>query len=70
MQFIQTFILHLYVDPDKLERLCGDVRTLEERTTIFTVPAAGAQISPTCNSRSQEQPLRSKSTSSSWMKIQ
>jgi hypothetical protein len=31
MRSIKTFILHLYVDPDVPDRLCGDVRPLEER---------------------------------------
>jgi hypothetical protein len=30
MRFIKTFILHLYVDSDAPERLCGDIRPLDE----------------------------------------
>ncbi|HEY3343891.1 MAG TPA: hypothetical protein VGJ97_03120 [Anaerolineaceae bacterium] len=30
MRFIKTFVMHLYVDPDTPERLCGNVRLLEE----------------------------------------
>jgi hypothetical protein len=30
MRFIKSFVLHLYVDPDAPERLCGDVRLLED----------------------------------------
>lgn len=29
MRFTQTFVLHLYVDSEALERLCGNVRPLE-----------------------------------------
>ncbi|MDD5368361.1 MAG: hypothetical protein PHQ40_04705 [Anaerolineaceae bacterium] len=31
MRFIKTFILHLFVDPAVPDRLCGDVRLLEEQ---------------------------------------
>ncbi len=31
MRLVKTFILHLYVDTNVLERLCGDVRSLEEK---------------------------------------
>jgi hypothetical protein len=31
MRAIKTFVLHLYIDPDAPERLCGDVRLLEGR---------------------------------------
>jgi hypothetical protein len=30
MRSIQTFILHLYVDPEAPERLCGDLNALPE----------------------------------------
>ncbi len=30
MRAIKTFILHLYVDPEAPERLCGNLRPLEE----------------------------------------
>jgi hypothetical protein len=30
MRFLKTFVMHLYVDPDAPERLCGDVRLLED----------------------------------------
>jgi hypothetical protein len=30
VRHIKTFILRLYIDPDVPERLCGDVRSLEE----------------------------------------
>jgi hypothetical protein len=30
MRSIKTFVMHLYVDPDAPERLCGDVRLLED----------------------------------------
>jgi hypothetical protein len=30
MRLIKTFVMHLYVDPDAPERLCGNVRLLED----------------------------------------
>jgi hypothetical protein len=30
MRSIKTFVLHLYTDSDAPERLCGDVRPLED----------------------------------------
>jgi len=31
MRFIKTFVLHIYIDPDAPDRLCGDLRPLETR---------------------------------------
>jgi hypothetical protein len=33
VRFIKTFVLHIYVDPDAPERLCGDARPLDEPET-------------------------------------
>jgi hypothetical protein len=30
MRFIQTFVLHLYIDSEAPERVCGNVRALED----------------------------------------
>jgi hypothetical protein len=30
MRFIKTFVLHIYFDPEVPERLCGEVRSLED----------------------------------------
>lgn len=31
MRFMKTFVLHLYVDSDEPERLCGDLQALPNR---------------------------------------
>lgn len=30
MRFIKTFVLHIYFDPEVPERLCGEVRSLDD----------------------------------------
>ena len=41
MRFIRTILVRLYVDTDTPDRLCGELRSVEEQTTFTFKNEAG-----------------------------